>query len=309
MIRWLSCGLLLIAVLSACGDDGPEPSGSSLAITTNADVAELLGTPFSDQDVRAEFQSIHARSEGLIAECMVDAGFDYVPAPFQESAGQPVLVTETSLGIADQFFGAFSADFEAPPINPNAAIVEALSDDERSAYNQALQGGSPAVDVRFETAETIRDGLDAQVSVQGGCQFESQRAALAETDRNQNLIDDYTTLRTGMFQIDQRLLRARFEWAQCMAEAGFTYRDEAAMTDDLNGQAVAVLQDLVALRDDGVEMVPQQEPPAEAAALIDELREREAKLAAAHAGCRESTDVAIAEVRAEVDEIFLERNS
>lgn len=305
----LSLLALLFVGLAGCGADDPAAPESTLAVTTNADVAALLGTPFSDQDLLAEFQTVQARSEELIVTCMADAGFDYVALPFQPDAGQPVPVTETSLGIADQYFGAFTPDFEAPESDPNVEIVEALSDADRSAYEAALQGGSAVFDARFETDESIREGLAAGAVNQTGCRFESQQIALAETGRNQTLIDEYTALRTGLFQTDQRLFRARVEWARCMAGAGFTYRDEGVMRDDLNGQAVAVLQDLVALRDQGVELVPGEAPPPEAAELITELRDREAQVAAAHALCREPVDVAIAEVRSEVDEIFLERNS
>lgn len=309
MIRWLCTALLFLVVLSACGDDGPEASSSTLAVTTNPDVASLLGTPFTEEEVLADFQSIHARSEELIASCMADAGFDYLPAPFQARAGQPIPTTETSLGVTHQYFGAFSADFEPPPDNPNVAIQQSLADDERTNYNRVLEGESSVFDPRFETDDAIRDGLDSQPSIQDGCRFEAQQVALAETGRNQELIDEYSRLRAGLFQSDQGVFRARVEWAQCMAEAGFTYRDEDAMRGDLNGQALAVLQDLVELRDQGVDLVPMQDPPPQAAELIDALRQREAEVASVHVVCREPLDAALAEVRAEADAIFLERNS
>ena len=297
--------LLAATALAACGAEAADDA-SQLAVTTNPEVAALLGTPLTDSDVEAESKAIHERAEAAIAICMAAQGFEYIPVAFDLVSAVGLQTTDSSFGVADQFFATFSEAGPTEVENPNLAVLRVLTLDEQAAYGAALNGAAASFDPRFDSLDTVQDALREGTENPTGCRESATAEAIAETDRNPVLIDEYQQLRAGVIATDQRMVRAQFEWVQCMSKAGFPYNDTGAIREDIAREALAVIDDL---GERGIELEPGSAAPPEAVELIDAVYAREQDAAEAHANCRGPVDEAIEAVEEDVDRIFLDRNA
>lgn len=290
--------LLLVAgalVLSGCvgGSDGDAQTTLS-PIEQYMNAAE--GTDLSDEERAAAGDAWLLENEELIAVCMNEEGFEYIPqAPTligfnYGKLGSPDLDTREWIerygyGIVD------SPDREDVVVteDPNEAIVAALSPAESAAYSQALVGEAGAYDA---------DGnYDPS---KGGCMGAAQ---LELDDRDPTRGDEFRPLRDAVLAFYTDLLlqpeiaELDAKWAECMSEAGFgPFTMQIDALGEINGEYFFLVDSQgEAAWDD----------PAMAA-----LGARELTLALADFECREKTDYRAghAAVRTTLEERFVEDN-
>jgi len=199
--------IVVVLALAGCGGaTAPEPE-----VVDNGPLgdyfAEALGTAEFD---RLAWDSQQERISG----CMGDAGFEYVPIPFEN-------VTVTTFDPAGRTredaeangWGIIPlealADDSAPPEDPNQEYVASLSPSARVQYEEAMRGPLDQ-DVEATTENLDEFGCWGQVQTEtspwfiGG--FESLQA---EMERRYEEIP-----------LDPRYVAALAQWGACMADAG-----------------------------------------------------------------------------------------
>lgn len=282
-----------ILVLSSC-------SASEAPASTLSPIEEFMSAGWGKQLSPAEQKAagdaeLLAREE-VIATCMSELGFEYIPHPpvplgFNFSAlGSADLddrewITEYGYGIV------FGPDSEQVVVteNPNDAIVANLTGPETLAYNQGLMGLGDAVN-----ADGVYD------PEKGGCMGAAELELSTEDPLrgdqfeplHEAVLSFYTDLATNPAIVDLDRL-----WSDCMSDAGFgPYLAQLDALAEINYEYTMLVHELGSADRSDSDMV--------------ELAEREVNVALADLECREQTDyrAVYAEVRLEQEKVFVEDN-
>lgn len=233
-----------VVAVAACGGSSPTEGaeGAQEAGEEPVSVAAFFGFDPSDPDASAaNFARLNMRHEELVATCMVNQGFEYVPAVVpvdtedfvfdeEEYARERGFGISTSEWLTDGSTGVdgVSVDFTVESgsaeqwVDPNDAIVEALSDSEREAYNNALYGeptdlefGSDLSDPESETADDIWGR---------GCMGEADREIYGGVDEVYQEIGPMFEELQQRIESDPRVVEARQKWTACMADRGYDFQ-------------------------------------------------------------------------------------
>jgi outer membrane murein-binding lipoprotein Lpp len=234
--------------------------------------------------------------EELIANCMADEGFDYVPvdnaqysgmvsADDGEEYGTEKWVAENGYGmsqspeqIAEQ--QAQSEEF----IDPNQDYVMSLSEGEQAAYYEVLYGVQPTEE------EMGEDGSYEYNWQTSGC----QGFASHEIDGDQPSQEEHAALyeaMSAMYETSQAsptLVKLDSEWAACMADAGY-----ATFTKKADAQE-SIMNEQNALYENQTGTGPDEK-------VLAEMREKELTLAMADFTCAEEVDYTDASMQVQFD--------
>jgi hypothetical protein len=227
--------------LTACGGGAAPGPGDNDGSTTTAagtepeSIAAFFGFPTGDDPEAAQafYQAQETRIQEMIRTCMAEQGFEYIPAVYP----QPDIATmefdqieyartqgfgiTTWYGNEEQFSGP-----EVDWVDPNQALIEAMSESEMEAYYEALHG--PPME-----RETSSDG-ETLVTMSGsgfgsGCYGEASE----EVYGNQNQVYEVMSAELedmyARVQADPRIAEANSTWAGCMSERGFSYESTEQM--------------------------------------------------------------------------------
>jgi hypothetical protein len=298
---WSSCvGLVALGLISgtlvvACGaSTPPEPTtaasaasrgsatgqGEALAAEENddndpdeADKENEPGTEefgLSEEELVAKVEAV----EALIATCMSEAGFEYVPVDFATVKAAMEAVEEppgSSEGEYKAEYG-YAISIERPAAESpatiglgeqNLQIFNSLPEADQEAYNHALFGEN--------TDETFAVALDAEdFADTGGC----TRAAVEQIFDSEQLTAAYVNPKDTRIERDPRMIAAIKEWASCMREAGFDYNNPEEIESDIEDRLDALL--------DGAD---PENLSAEGQAALAELQGEERAIAVADHEC------------------------
>lgn len=301
-------GALALA-LTACGggagtstEDDAEDSASTFGSgPLDAYFERIYGG--SDEDV---WQDQQREVEELVAECMAEQGFEYVPVDYASMSQPAVEDPEVEWGtreFAEQYGYGMStwpgmeeepSPEEAGWEDPNQAYVEAMSETERDAYYVALHGEmsgpEPGEEEEWEYDWT-----------QAGCQGSSQQAIQEKyglAGEEMTALQEEMELLWTQIQADERLTALTTQWSDCMADAGYT--GLAAMEDAQN----ALMEEQNAIYDEvygsgeAVEESEWEKLEEEVQKRTAELTEKEIATAVADFDCRE--DIGFEKVQVEV---------
>ena len=130
--------------------------------------------------------------EQQIAECMVDAGFDYTPAV--AFPADDMLEVAAGLGVAAEGSSAASAQ-PASPATWNRDYERGLSDDERERYNQTLLGESAADVAEADRTGIVPEGRSAEEFATGGCFGQAEAAVPSIWDARRDVAPELDALR------------------------------------------------------------------------------------------------------------------
>jgi len=201
----VACTLLLL--LTGCGK-------SSKA--SKAKLPGLLEFGLTEQ----QFADHVERTQALIARCMADAGFEYVPVDVTTIQAAQARVRKEPGYSRRQFkekWGlAITTRFDNPVhdtgLGPDLKILNSLSKPNQVAYNRTLFGEDPKADFVFSLDEEDFSGT-------GGC----TRKAVAQVFTPAQLKGTYVNPRDVLFRSDKRIAAARNDWTKCMRAAGYDY--------------------------------------------------------------------------------------
>jgi len=174
----------------------------------------------SDEDIRARWDADIAHQENLIAACMAEQGFEYIP-----DVGATTLVTPTAtidwdsrefaerygFGISTDWQAEFLEQATAPAdrVDPNAEIVARMSDSERDAWRYALQG-----EPQFDDWDPARAGCFGQAML--------ATSTLAGSDHQFSALEREMLTHGDRVQADPRVVQMNEAWSSCLIDAGFT---------------------------------------------------------------------------------------
>ncbi len=239
--------LMLVAALSAlllgCGgrSSGAAPEDGPVRATS-----ELPGTEEFGMTQRELVTSVEM-VETLIAQCMLDAGFEYVAADF--NTVRRGMVADKSLpGLSERQFIArhgygfstlytglppqLAADSTPAKIGlgeQNVRLYSSLSPADQVAYNQTLFGEN--------SDATLAVTLEAEdFSRTGGC----TRAAIEQVFEPDQLTATYFNPLDALIEQDPRMVAALAEFGECMRSAGFDYGHPDDVEADIQQRLFAI---------------------------------------------------------------------
>lgn len=162
-----------MVTITACSAGTAGSTGSDTAptgpTTTTGPLDEFLSGPSRSPE---EMQVKERQVQDLIVSCMAAEGFEYRPfvMPMMTGEQMPGPQWGTREFAAKYGYGITSGPWSsaAPttdqPVDPNQAIVDAMSDSEREAYFEALHG--PAIMAQSSAVEIVESspGTDAETT-------------------------------------------------------------------------------------------------------------------------------------------------
>jgi len=241
--------LIIGVLLVACGGGSQSPDQSSAAtgLSNNAsqsntasqgDTAGQNGQRgdaefgLTEEEVARRVDAI----ESLIATCMNDAGFEYVPVDYatartaMDSNSKPSGLNSDEFraqfgyGITTLFAGATSQGVLGAG-EQNLRIRDGLSAADRTAYNRALYGENP-------TATFVVSLDDENFAQTGGC----TRAAVEQVFNPEELgpgFVNYQNAEGARIDQDPRVIAVYKDWAGCMRDVGYSYSNPSEIDADL----------------------------------------------------------------------------
>ena len=247
------------------GEDGEEATDEE----ENGEVTSLnafFGFDPNDPDASAaQFARLNMRQQDLVAACMINQGFEYVPAVVPIDAQDFVFdeedyAREQGFGISIKWRGDGDSILEQW-VDPNQDIVEKLSDSERDAYQKALYGaptglefgsvtssGSGGEDsataeefdpAEVESGSAASDLESAEVESEpteeslwgGGCMGEANQEVYGKADEVFQELEPMFTELQERLESDPRMVEASKGWTTCMADRGYDFQTVEELWD------------------------------------------------------------------------------
>ncbi|HEY0215723.1 MAG TPA: hypothetical protein VGC57_04970 [Cellulomonas sp.] len=250
--------------LTGCGSPGDDPGGT--ATTSSSSAAEYVPGPLDEylariygysfdaaeqqtlEEADAEYSRQSRQLEELIATCMREEGFDYTPADPGGTtvvSGDDLDVQWGTVEFAEQYGYGISTDpwgmasqVEGDAgawVDPNQDYLDAMSDSEREAYQQALYGA--ATDDVVQSEDDAGEYAEYDWTT-AGCTGAAQREVYDDPAVSE--AGDYSALEDAIEdrweQVGTGAAMAALEadWAACMADEGFAGMSAvSAATEDL----------------------------------------------------------------------------
>jgi hypothetical protein len=245
----LALCLIIGILLVACGGSStPQDQSINTPSASQGDAP----TPAASQDSRPgaeEFglteeelvKSVDA-VEALIATCMSEAGFEYVPVDYA-TVRKAMDADKTAPGLTTEEYGATygygistqpPGGADSPAViglgEQNMQIFNSMSDADQSAYKHTLFGEN--------TDATFAVTLEAEdFSETGGC----TRTAVEQVFNPKEMGAAYYNPKDALIEQDPRVIAAVAAWSDCMREAGFDYDSPEETEEDIKDRLDAIL--------------------------------------------------------------------
>ncbi len=219
--------------------------------------------------------------ESLIAQCMSEAGFEYIAADYNTvrrgmvadkslpGLGEKQYFNRYGFGISTLYTG-LPPQLAQDPIpaqiglgGRNVQIFNNLSPADQVAYNHTLLGENS--DATFAVALEIED-----FSRTGGC----TRAAIEQVFTPEQLQVTYVNPKDALIEQDPRMVAAIAEYGECMRANGFDYSQEREIEPDLRKRLAEITEGL-----------PLEDLSADALAALQELQNYERAMAVVAYDC------------------------
>lgn len=283
-LRWAAPAVVgLVFVLAGC-TGGDSPTADDQTSPLGEYFSAFYGGDLSEEEQQAKFETENKQREELVAQCMQELGFEYIPAPSGNvsfSSGEEWKPEDREF-VAQWGYGAVKYPGgdqppEAEPTNtdPNSDYVMSLSETEQSAYYEALYGPGPSEEEISEDGsyqynwETAGCNGKASHEISGDDPLQSDEFADV-MDAISKFYESSATL-PAIAEIDRA-------WASCMDGAG--YPGFTAQADAQN----SIFDELNAFYEQSTgETGPDQ-------SALDAVHEKEVELALADLDCRNETD-------------------
>ena len=210
-----------VVLLTACGGSSSSDSGSTDSSQTQEPTSAAgneVGTEefgMTDEQLVTTIEKV----ESLIASCMADAGFEYVPidpVTFRDAMDS----LGNAPGLSDEEFVAQygyglttlppTQDFGAG--EENASIFNDLPPADQVAYQRTLLGD----DIKATFVVTLEH---EDFSTAGGC----TETAIKQVYTPEQLSPTFFNPFDAQVEADPRVIAANENWSRCMRDAGFDY--------------------------------------------------------------------------------------
>jgi len=219
---------ILVLALAACGGGSDSGSSETPQATPAGTASEEVGREefgMTDEQLVTAIEDV----ESLIASCMADAGFEYIPIDpitFQDAMSSLGSVA----GLSDEeFVTQYGYGYTTlPPVQQfgageeNTAIFNDLSPADQVAYERTLWGDNSNLTFVYMLENEDLEGA-------GGCTLEAIQQVLSEEQLNPNFLNPFDAL---VYQ-DPRYIDAVAKWSDCMRDAGYDYESPEDAEDQL----------------------------------------------------------------------------
>jgi len=210
--------VVALGLATACGGSSASGEGGGDPAQTGADGKPLPGLKefgLTEEELASDVEEV----EALIASCMTEAGFEYIPADVQTvDRAQDALRVDPGytegeykkrwgFGVTTRFDNVVK-EIELGP--QNLRIIESLSATDKAAYERTLYGEDP--DMTFAFAFDEED-----FSSTGGC----TRKAVEQVFTKAQLSASYVNPKDVLVEEDPRVVEANANWVECMQDAGY----------------------------------------------------------------------------------------
>ena len=170
-----------------------------------------------------EFVDHVEETQARIADCMTEAGFEYIPVDVKtiELAQSRVRMDPgyTRRSYKEKWGLGVTTRYDNPVrdtgLGPNLAIWRALPPSDREAYSRTLWGDDPNADFVFTFDEE-------DFSSTGGC----TRKAVAQVFTPAQLKGTYVNPKDVLVDSDPRIIEALHNWSKCMHARGYDYKKD-----------------------------------------------------------------------------------
>lgn len=295
-------------VLGGCSSAAPEAEGASPERTSPLSeyLDAVYGGDLSPEEQQAKYDEQDRRTEELVAECMQEEGFEYLPNDNSGtfSTGEDVVyepedrewVEQWGYAAAKSPYNEESAQPTEEYVDANEDYVASLSESEQTAFYEALNGPMLTEEEYAEQGDSYEyDWTTA--GCYGAAQHEVQQDDPAQSEEFAPLFEAMNGLYEDIASSPE-MTALDGEWSACMDGAG--QPGFATQADAQN----SIYDQLNTFYESGSEGEEYVEPdPSE----LDALHEEEVALALVDLTCREETDYRerYAEVQAELEEQFI----
>ena len=261
---------------TSSGQASPAPPPTEPAQTTDAGQTTDGVAQISREGIREfgltdqEFASHVEAVQAAIAQCMAEAGFEYVPADVETiELAQSAVRTEPGMdreeykkqwgyGISTRFDNRVK---EIELGSQNLAIFESLPEADQDAYERTLYGEDPDATFAFAFDEEDFSGT-------GGC----TREAVEQVFTTEQLKETYTNPKDILVEADPRVVEADANWVACMQDAGYDgYLDQDDIIDEFEERFDALTEgeDPTTLTGAQAEELKQMQAEEIAISLVD----------------------------------------
>lgn len=269
---------IVLILLFVAGCSSGRRGNSSAAAADAVPGTEEFG--LSKQGLVEKIEAVEAD----IAQCMSDAGFEYVAVDYNTvrrgmtsdkslpGMGERQFIANYGFGISTLYTGAPPqlADLMIPAQiglgEQNVQIFANLAPADQTAYNRTLFGDHS--DATFAVALETED-----FSRTGGC----TRQAIEANFSQEQMSTAFLSPKDALIEKDPRMIAALGEFANCLHDAGFDYDSEREVEPDLRRRTYEITNG-----------APLEALDADAQAALKALQTEEMALAAAVITCEET---------------------
>ena len=269
-------------------DAGGQTTDAGGQTTDGGGKAPLPGIKefgLTEEEYAAHIEAVQA----LIASCMTEAGFEYVPASVQTVAlAQYNVRKKGSYSVKKEYKEKWGYDVSTRYENKiknielgpqNLRIIKGLSEADRVAYERTLYGEDPNATFAFTFDEEDFSGT-------GGC----TRKAVEQVFTPEQLKETYINPKDILIESDPRVVEANANWVACMQDAGY---DGYLEHDDIIGEFEERFDALT----------EGEDPRTLTGARAEELKQMQAEeiaISLADLECEQDLDLAVHQVELEV---------
>lgn len=328
MRRGIVSGSLILVgvlVLGACSSSGGNSDGNDAGDDGVETLQDFIpgAVGFDPDNAEEQYRNQEQQAQEMIADCMAAEGFEYVPyvqntdESFSGGADTAEEYAELyGFGVTHDLLSLETYDEnEVPPElvdDPNYAIQEGLSDEERDAYNSALYGDQPDIDFESMTEDEIDEYFQSWDP--GGCQNEAYESVF-DAEGSQAFYDQFGDEMQSIYeraQEDPRIADLEANWSACMAESGYDFENQQDATIFIARR----LEEIGAIQD--LEVDPNGngwgygsegiEPGSEMYKAAKKILDEEIEIAVASVACQTDTEDVYQQVYSEYEQDFIEQH-
>ncbi|MFB3980008.1 MULTISPECIES: hypothetical protein [Microbacterium] len=228
----------IVLILAGCTASSPADDSTATGQSPLTPYLSALFGAASDPNAdSAALLEQEKKRQGVIAECMKEQGFDYVPyvdATAYSTVSADDWKPDDRSWVAQNGYGmlrSFEQTPETSEPDPNTKHLESLPESQQRAWNRALLGD-------YAGEEAPQEWIPARA----GCSGKADQQTSADSDEFADLRQALGTLQEKVTSSPE-IARADSEWAACMTTAGYSFTNPQGAITSLSQQWMELLGD------------------------------------------------------------------
>jgi hypothetical protein len=225
-------------ILSGCSTGGGDDKKEG-----RVSINSLLGVPDYEN---VDWQDQERQIQALIAECMREEGWEYIPVEqpdaVYEWSPEDELESYKKQGFGIVYYTLYQGtdEYEDPWagwVDPNQEYIESLSESEMTAYYESLYGSEEEQneDIVYEIDPETGEEYGISYGWGAGCQGEAYAEVygndITQTPEYQEAMMGYWEDLNDRYMADPRVVKLNESWSSCMKKAGYDFKNQEDLWD------------------------------------------------------------------------------